>query len=216
MQPLEQIFAAQLTGGGLCPNCGRWGKQHHARRCYLKPPLIEQLAGRFKCWRARKRVAAAVARYLADIQAPPPPNRTHDPVEVMARAICARQLYMSAWDRLNDGAQESYRAAARSALAAAESAGMVMVPKVPTEAMRAAIDGDTPYVSRRNKTYDDGRIYEVIRMDNANWRTTITDDQTVMGRFPNSQEADALCAKLAFEFHYAAMIEAATAPADAE
>lgn len=42
-----------------------------------------------------------------------------DLVEAAARATCARQLYATVWDTLNDGSQDSYRAAARAALLAA-------------------------------------------------------------------------------------------------
>lgn len=72
-----------------------------------------------------------------------------DQVEVMARAMLGPKY---PWDGLADDppgfeeirhkTREKYRAFARAALAAAESAGMVMVPKVPTEAMkRAFYDG---------------------------------------------------------------------------
>lgn len=65
-----------------------------------------------------------------------------DPVEVMARAIFAEQHSSLDFDLCREATQSNYRSMARSALAAAESAGMVMVPKVPTEAMkRAFYDG---------------------------------------------------------------------------
>ena len=40
-------------------------------------------------------------------------------VERAAKAMCASQLYASAWDGLHDGAQATYRANARAALLAA-------------------------------------------------------------------------------------------------
>ena len=42
-----------------------------------------------------------------------------DMLERAARAMCASQLYGSAWDGLNEGAQETFRANARAALLAA-------------------------------------------------------------------------------------------------
>lgn len=86
--------------------------------------------------------------------------------------------------------------------------GMVIVPREPTEAMRAAVSGPVPYNVRRNKLYDDGRLYEVVRMDNEDWREVVSDDQTVMNRFANEKEAVALFDKLEFEFRYAAMLKA--------
>lgn len=83
------------------------------------------------------------------------------------------------------------------------------VPDDVREALKVAMsDKQTPYVSRRNKSYDDGRIYEVIRLDNPDWRDVITDDQTVMGRFPNDKEANALCADLEAEFRLDAILSA--------
>ena len=40
-------------------------------------------------------------------------------IERAAKAMCASQLYGSAWDGLNEGAQETYRANARACLLAA-------------------------------------------------------------------------------------------------
>lgn len=59
-QPIAQVFDAQLYGGGRCPNCGMWGKQHHAPRCFLRPPWYVVLWARFASWRRRERVARAV------------------------------------------------------------------------------------------------------------------------------------------------------------
>ena len=42
-----------------------------------------------------------------------------DMIERAARAMCASQLYASAWDGLNEGAQKTFRVNARAALFAA-------------------------------------------------------------------------------------------------
>lgn len=85
----------------------------------------------------------------------------------------------------------------------------VVVPKEPTEAMIEAInDDDTPYRNRRNKMNDRGKIYEIIKMTNEDWRECVTDDQEIMGQFATQEEATELYDQLVSEWKYKSMLAA--------
>lgn len=58
--------------------------------------------------------------------------------EAMARAICAKQLYASAWANINAASRENYRRAADAALSALKAAGWAVVPKKSTPEMERA------------------------------------------------------------------------------
>jgi len=88
---------------------------------------------------------------------------------------------------------------------------MVRVPEDPTDAMREAFNEETPYLVRRNKMYDDGRQYEIIRRDHPEWREVVAEPMTVIERFVTSDEAENAVAILEFEYRYAAMLKAAGA-----
>lgn len=79
----------------------------------------------------------------------------------------------------------------------------------PTGAMLAPLDGETPFVARRNKMNDAGREYEVVEMTNDDWREVISDEQVIRGRFATQTEADALLEGLAREWRWSAVIDAA-------
>lgn len=53
------------------------------------------------------------------IAARSPPPMAEDMIEKAAKAMCVSQLYAGVWDRLHEGAQETYRTNARAALLAA-------------------------------------------------------------------------------------------------
>lgn len=87
----------------------------------------------------------------------------------------------------------------------------VRVPESPTDAMRDAFNDETPYLVRRNKMYDDGRQYEIVRRDHPEWREVVAEPMTVIERFVTSDEAERAVAILEFEYRYAAMLKAAGA-----
>ena len=53
-QPVWDVLDAQSHGGGLCPNCGLWGRQHHAPRCYLEPPFLVRAHSAVASWLRRR------------------------------------------------------------------------------------------------------------------------------------------------------------------
>lgn len=88
---------------------------------------------------------------------------------------------------------------------------MVRVPENPTDEMREAFNAETPYIVRRNKQYDDGRQYEIIRRDHPEWREVVAEPMTVIERFVTSDEAEKAADILEFEYRYAEMLKAAGA-----
>lgn len=81
----------------------------------------------------------------------------------------------------------------------------VEVPIQPTDAMREAMTGQTPYLSRRKM---DKSGYEVIRQDHPEWRDVVAEPMTVVAEYSNGEEAAEHCERLAFEWRYAEMLKA--------
>lgn len=66
-------------------------------------------------------------------------------VERAAKAMCASQLYGGAWDRLSEGAQETYRKNARATLLAAledETLVLLLATEIREEVVRQYRDND--------------------------------------------------------------------------
>lgn len=76
----------------------------------------------------------------------------------------------------------------------------------PSLEMRAALADETPYQWRRK---NDKSGYEVVRMDNADWREVISDEQTVVFESLVSDEARGYCEQIQFSHRYAAMLQIA-------
>lgn len=86
---------------------------------------------------------------------------------------------------------------------------MVRVPEDPSDEMREAFNGPTPYIVRNNKKY--GKSWEIVRQDHPEWREVVAEPMTVMGRFATYGEAAVVAEVLEFEFRYAEMLRAAGA-----
>lgn len=82
----------------------------------------------------------------------------------------------------------------------------VQIPVHPTDAMREAMMGETPYLARRKM---DKSGYEVIRQDHPEWRNVIAEPMTVVAEYSSGDEAEEHCERLAFEWRYAEMLKAA-------
>lgn len=99
--------------------------------------------------------------------------------------------------------------AAIDAYEAALAETHVRVPREPTEAMiRPLFEEEYPYILRRNKMYDDGKIHEIVRQDHPDWREVVADPMTVIARYSNFDEAETHFTKLVYEYRYAAMLAA--------
>lgn len=85
----------------------------------------------------------------------------------------------------------------------------VRVPEDPSDEMREAFNGPTPYIVRKNKKY--GKAWEIVRQDHPEWREVMAPPMTVMGRFATYGEAAVVADVLEFEYRYAEMLRAAGA-----
>lgn len=75
----------------------------------------------------------------------------------------------------------------------------------PTEAMRHAMEDETPYFCRRAI---DKSCYEVGIRNNEDWRECISDDQTILATYRACDDANEHYDSLEFEWRYAQMIAA--------
>ena len=76
----------------------------------------------------------------------------------------------------------------------------------PTPAMRAAMEGDTPYGWRRNL---DKTAYEVYFLDYPDWRDVVAEPQRIVFESRNHQEVASHCAELQFAWRYSEMLRVA-------
>ena len=78
------------------------------------------------------------------------------------------------------------------------------LPAEPSREMWEAFDVETPYICRRSM--ENGRVYEVIRMDNEDFEEVITGDQTLVFTGPED-EAQEECDWRRFQYRYKKMVE---------
>jgi len=82
------------------------------------------------------------------------------------------------------------------------------LPDKPTEAMRAAMDGESPYFWRRS---EDKTHYEVAMRKNEDWEVVIptSDEIEIVARFETESDAEDLFKRLAFTWRYKEMLRVA-------
>jgi hypothetical protein len=108
-------------------------------------------------------------------------------------------------DGYGDGASASHLAGAWWGWKAASVLGGEVAPK-PTDAMRVAMEQETPYFCRRAM---DKSCYEVGINVNDDWREVISEDQTILATFKDGDEARDEFERLEFAWRYARMMEVA-------
>jgi len=76
----------------------------------------------------------------------------------------------------------------------------------PTQEMRAAMEGETPYNWRRNM---DKTAYEVYFLDYPDWRDVVAEPQRIVFESKDREAVETHCAELQFAWRYSEMLRVA-------